>query len=118
MGEETIGERIKKAGIYLSVAGGPMQQLYTMEVTESMIEDETSNQEEFLNENPECTFSFKIPKNQIRQLEKVFGLQSITKKRAKKLLMSKGYQRNQAKVMASHIYPRILCEVQKFPNLI
>lgn len=118
MGEEITVEKIKKAGIYLSVAGGPMQELCTRAVTELSMEEESSNKEEFLNENPECTFSFKTPKNQIRQLEKVLGVQRITKKRAKKLLMSKGYQRNKASIMSTYMYPRTLGRVQQFPSLI
>ncbi len=52
-----------------------------------------------------------------RSFEKKFALQIITQKRARKLLMSKGYQRNEATQIAKSIKRRAMYKILVMPDL-
>lgn len=52
------------------------------------------------------SFSYKIDKNTMKRFMKEFGLNHISKKRAKKLLMSRGWNRNEANKIIEDIIPR------------
>lgn len=53
------------------------------------------------------TASFKINVDLMKELRKILGVNSISKKRAKKLLMSRGWSRNEAnEIIKEHIMPR------------
>jgi len=114
-----MGENLKNINpVYISVLGEKMQKLQQSIINIGNQAQETKMKNEFLGKEIKNIPSFAIPKNQVRQLEKRLGIQRITKKRAKKLLMSKGYQRNKASIMSTYMYPRTLDRVQQFPSLI
>ncbi len=48
----------------------------------------------------ETSMTIELPKDRVRQILKMTGLERITRKRFKKLLMSCGMQRNDAEVIA------------------
>lgn len=52
------------------------------------------------------SFSYKIDKNTMKRFMKEFGLNHISKKRAKKLLMSRGWSRNEANKIIEDTIPR------------
>lgn len=49
----------------------------------------------------QISMTIEIPKDRVRQILKMYGLNRITRKRFKKLLMSCGLQRNDAEVVAN-----------------
>ena len=114
-----MGEELKNINpVYFLLQEKKMQKLQRGIISVANQAQETKTKMEFLGKEIKNTFSCAIPKNQVRQLEKRLGIQRITKKRAKKLLMSKGYQRNQASIMSTYVFPRTLGRVQQFPSLI
>lgn len=52
------------------------------------------------------SFSYEIDKDSMKRFMKKFGLNHISKKRAKKLLMSRGWSRNEANKIIEDIIPR------------
>ena len=52
------------------------------------------------------SFSYKIDKNTMKRFMKEFRLNHISKKRAKKLLMSRGWSRNEANKIIEDTIPR------------
>ena len=48
----------------------------------------------------EVSMTLEIPKEKVRRILKLYGLETITRKRFKKLLMGCGMQRNDAEVIA------------------
>lgn len=51
--------------------------------------------------NGEISMTIEIPKEKVKQILKMNGLNKITRKRFKKLLMSCGMQRNDAEIVAN-----------------
>lgn len=49
--------------------------------------------------NKGATITFELPKEKVRRILKLYGLEKITRKRFKKLLMGCGMQRNDAEVI-------------------
>lgn len=47
------------------------------------------------------SITIELPKDKVRQILKLYGLERITRKRFKKLLMGCGMQRNDAEIVAS-----------------
>ena len=50
----------------------------------------------------EISISLDVSKDSVRKVLKIYGLERITRKRFKKLLMGCGIQRNDAEVLADH----------------
>lgn len=61
------------------------------------------------------SFSCGIDKDSMKRFEKDFGLNHISKKRAKKLLMSRGWSRNEAnKIIEEHTMPRTKTNIYNY----
>ena len=61
------------------------------------------------------TASFKITVDLMKELRKILGVNPISKKRAKKLLMSRGWSRNEAsKIIEEHIMPRTKANIYNY----
>lgn len=60
------------------------------------------------------TLSFVISSDSMKRFMKKFGLNHISKKRAKKLLMSQGFNRNEANNIAININPRTEGNIKLF----
>lgn len=60
------------------------------------------------------SFSYEIDKDSMKRFMKEFELNHISKKRAKKLLMSQGFNRNEANNIAININPRTEGNIKLF----
>ena len=52
----------------------------------------------------EISVTVEVPREKVRKILKMYGLEKITRKRFKKLLMGYGIQRNDAEVIAEQFY--------------
>lgn len=95
-------ESLKPGKIYINKDSEKIQELMNYECKEE-------NNDDFIDAmkytikgitEGEVSVTLEMPKERVRYIKKIYGLESITRKRFKKLLMGCGMQRNDAELMA------------------
>lgn len=98
----------------ISICSSPIVNMRNSAIKEYISAQENKSVNDYLSASATIEMDLKDFNKKIRQIRRLFGDYTVSQKRARKLLMSKGYSRNEANYVEKLIRPRLRSTIDMF----